>query len=238
MTIIRRASHLEKDIPEEPSMQPPTSKTAAMAALSAAIAAGMNGQRRQAQPYTGTPGSRSHTPVRMPFDDSPPVSPSADKEFMQTPKTTATFASGNLLDRAPGTSHSAKSSNPLLGLGIEQPSMSTRIPPGRRPPKLDMDAVREAEARGSTTSLADLIKRATRLAANLDRGKTASRLGMLDMFGSQEKLNRVNRDSTMSDMISAFPAPATGGTPRSEWPPGEKGDMYASTTDLSKTQLS
>jgi hypothetical protein len=118
--------------------------------------------------------------------------------------------------------------------------MSNKIPASRRPPKLDMDAVRDAEARGSTTSLADLIKRATKLAANLDRGKTASRLGMLDMFGSGEKLGlggATNRHSTMSDMLSAFPAPAIGGTPTKRdtaWPLGEKSEAYASTTDLSR----
>ena len=41
----------------------------------------------------------------------------------------------------------------------------------RRPPRLDIDAVRDAEARGSLTSLPDLIRRATRLASMIDRGK-------------------------------------------------------------------
>ena len=41
----------------------------------------------------------------------------------------------------------------------------------RRPPRLDMDAVRDAEARGSLTSLPDLIRRATRLASMIDKGK-------------------------------------------------------------------
>lgn len=40
----------------------------------------------------------------------------------------------------------------------------------RQPPRLDMNAVRDAEARGSLTSLPDLIRRATRLAAMMDRG--------------------------------------------------------------------
>jgi hypothetical protein len=49
----------------------------------------------------------------------------------------------------------------------------------RRPPKLDIDAVRSAEARGSLTSLPDLIRRATRLAAMMDKGKRpASRFDM------------------------------------------------------------
>jgi hypothetical protein len=66
--------------------------------------------------------------------------------------------------------------------------------PGRpRPPRLDVDAVREAEARGSLTSLPELIRRATRLAANLDRGKTASRLG-LDFWeaGAPDKKHHSN----------------------------------------------
>jgi hypothetical protein len=46
------------------------------------------------------------------------------------------------------------------------------------PPPLNVNAVRDAEVRGSLTSLPDLIRRATKLAANLDRGKTASRLGL------------------------------------------------------------
>ncbi|EXJ77477.1 hypothetical protein A1O3_09703 [Capronia epimyces CBS 606.96] len=237
-TIKNRTSQLEREIPEQPPTPVQTSRTATMNALSAAVAAGIN--VRSLEDRSGTPGSRSYTPVRMPFDSSPPASPSVDREFLQTPKSPQTIASTNMLEQLPGSGHSHKSTKSLLGLGIEQSSMSNRIPASRRPPKLDMDAVREAENRGSTTSLADLIKRATRLAANLDRGKTASRLGMLDMFGSSDRLDGANRHSTMSDMISAFPAPAVGGTPTTrrdtQWPLGEKGDAYASTTDLSKSQ--
>ncbi|OAL56817.1 hypothetical protein IQ07DRAFT_607117 [Pyrenochaeta sp. DS3sAY3a] len=99
----------------------------------------------------------------------------------------------------------------------------------RRPPRLDVDAVRDAEARGSLTSLPDLIRRATRLAANLDRGKTASRLG-LDFWeaGAPEKNTR---QSGLSDMLAAFPPPGQdtplrSGTPNaannrlSKWPSG------------------
>lgn len=59
----------------------------------------------------------------------------------------------------------------------------SRLSAMRRPPRLDMDAVRAAEARGSLTSLPDLIRRATRLAAMMDKGKRpASRLDTLDGF--------------------------------------------------------
>lgn len=102
----------------------------------------------------------------------------------------------------------------------------------RRPARLDMDAVRDAEARGSLTSLPDLIRRATRLAANLDRGRTASRLG-LDFWetGAPDK-NQI-RQSGLSEMLAAFPPPGQEtpnrsgrGTPNfgngslSKWPSG------------------
>lgn len=59
------------------------------------------------------------------------------------------------------------------------PTMSDKRPGGKKPPRLNMNAVRDAEARGSLSSLSDLIRRATKLASNLDRGKTASRCDML-----------------------------------------------------------
>ncbi|RMZ72103.1 epidermal growth factor-like type 3 [Pyrenophora seminiperda CCB06] len=75
-----------------------------------------------------------------------------------------------------------------------------------RPATLDMDAVREAEARGSLTSLPDLIRRATRLAANLDRGRTASRLNM-DFWENGAPNQNQARQSGLSEMLAAFPPP-------------------------------
>jgi hypothetical protein len=79
--------------------------------------------------------------------------------------------------------------------------------------KLDIDAVRDAEARGSLTSLSDLIRRATRLASNLDRGRTASRMGMsffegLDSTERALAVQEANRRSgSISDILGSFPAP-------------------------------
>ncbi|KAK3109669.1 hypothetical protein LTR53_016822 [Teratosphaeriaceae sp. CCFEE 6253] len=97
----------------------------------------------------------------------------------------------------------------------------------RRPPRLDVDAVRDAEARGSLTSLPDLIKRATRLASNLDRGKTASRLGMTWFDGVEgngdEKRRSYNtnsdkrRSGSINDMLASFPPPGIA------TPPGSRG---------------
>lgn len=87
---------------------------------------------------------------------------------------------GNTMDGSSDPSGETQSS--LNAPGARTYSRLSAI---RRPPRLDMDAVRQAEARGSLTSLPDLIKRATRLAASLERGKRpASRLDDLNDYGS------------------------------------------------------
>lgn len=70
------------------------------------------------------------------------------------------------------------------------PTMSDKRPGARRPPRLDINAVRDAEARGSLSSLSDLIRRATKLASNLDRGKTASRT---DLAADEESNNALGK---------------------------------------------
>ncbi|KAG5950777.1 hypothetical protein E4U53_004427 [Claviceps sorghi] len=87
----------------------------------------------------------------------------------------------------------------------DAPRQHGRMSAMKRPPRLDIDAVRAAEARGSLTSLPDLIMRATRLAAMIDKGKRpASRLDVLDGW-MNEKDDR--HKSGFSDMIAAFPPP-------------------------------
>ncbi|KAI4124255.1 MAG: hypothetical protein LQ347_005805, partial [Umbilicaria vellea] len=80
------------------------------------------------------------------------------------------------------TLHSSGSSSPFT---LPTPPMSGKTGL-RRPPPLNLGSAVDPDVRGSLTSLPDLIRRATRLASNLDRGKTASRLGMWDMFNNGE----------------------------------------------------
>ncbi|KAJ5116426.1 hypothetical protein N7456_000774 [Penicillium angulare] len=100
------------------------------------------------------------------------------------------------------------------------PTMSDKRPNGRKPPRLDMEAVRGAEARGSLSSLTDLIRRATKLASNLDRGRTSSRA---DLAGAgadlREQGNRGRTSGSLSDILASFPNPSVL-TPdtRSSWP--------------------
>lgn len=86
--------------------------------------------------------------------------------------------------------------SPMHGVGrpsSKGPSMSDKVPSDRRPPQLDMEAVRDSEIRTSISSLPDLIRRATRLAANLDRGKMAQRKAMFDVSNEKRNGTAVNQ---------------------------------------------
>lgn len=96
----------------------------------------------------------------------------------------------------------------------------------RKPPRLDVDKIKEEEKRGSLSSLSDLIRRATKVASNLDRGRTASRLGMEAWLGpgngngkglgnsnnnSSGEMEKYRRSAgSLSDILASFPPPAPG----------------------------
>lgn len=144
-----------------------------------------------------------------------------------------------------------KEKDGLTALGEIQYNRHSAI---RRPPKLNLNAVRDAEARGSLTSLPDLIRRATKLASMMNEGKRpASRLNGLNDFPMENsekgslgsyhpwsfsyrrglKLTHYpapnTRLSGLSGMLAAFPPPGANGTPlqtphSAHWP------GYASST--------
>ncbi|KAL9129620.1 MAG: hypothetical protein Q9217_001976 [Psora testacea] len=81
----------------------------------------------------------------------------------------------------------------------------------KSPPPLNLEASKATSARGSASSLPELIRRATRLASNLDRGKTASRMCMLDVLNKKdmekrEEAEQASRNSSISDILAAFPS--------------------------------
>ncbi|KAI9904129.1 hypothetical protein N3K66_000658 [Trichothecium roseum] len=99
---------------------------------------------------------------------------------------------------------------------IPAPKPGRRLSAMKRPQRLDIDAVRAAEARGSITSLPDLIKRATRLASMIEKGnRPASKLDNLTDFlndkagviGATDGSSNDRHQSGLSDMIAAFPPP-------------------------------
>ena len=123
------------------------------------------------------------------------VENSSSSSTLPTAKTqTPAAASATLTDAILNAYSSASATDPSTPSDARG-TPSPQLPPGgrpysrlsaiRRPPRLDMDAVRKAEARGSMTSLPDLIRRATRLAASLERGRRpASRFE--DFSGSED----------------------------------------------------
>ncbi|RMJ23962.1 hypothetical protein PHISP_05177 [Aspergillus sp. HF37] len=99
------------------------------------------------------------------------------------------------------------------------PKMSDKRPGGPRPPRLDMGAVRDAEVRGSLTSLPDLIRRATKLASRLDHGRTASRADVCDDTREIRPpfAQRLRNSASVSDILASFPHPGAS-EGRSSWP--------------------
>ncbi|KAG6000165.1 hypothetical protein E4U21_005760 [Claviceps maximensis] len=135
-----------------------------------------------------------------------PASRNIQRSQRQTANAEGISSEAILKAFAAASSSDVQESIPLA----DAPRQHSRLSAMKRPPRLDMDAVRAAEARGSLTSLPDLIMRATRLAAMIDKGKRpASRLDALDGW-MNEKNDR--RKSGFSDMLAAFPPPVH--TPR------------------------
>lgn len=196
--------------------------------ISAGVAAGALGSSRDNTP---TPPDR-HSPSQVTSGNRTIIiesSPSNSRSSSQdSGKGSSTLVEPIGRSRSPLASAAGRSARqPANPLSVDHrpvskgPSMSEKVPSNHRPPQLDMEAVRDSEARASITSLPDLIRRATRLAANLDRGKTASRTGLFDMFNAEKKQQR-RRSGSISDILASFPPPSRG-TPdgartESRWP--------------------
>lgn len=115
------------------------------------------------------------------------------------------------------------SDEPTPNLRQVPKSMLSERVGARRPPDLDVERVRVQEARASLTSLPDLIRRATRLAANLDRGKTASRLGMDWAIRENGALDSSREKGQVQSQANRATSP-TQSTPRTEWPSNRSGN--------------
>jgi len=145
----------------------------------------------------GSPAGKNSPTLKLPSPDSPtsfpglalghsPVSSrSASSSPLAQPLVAFTNedyseSSGFPFPNNLGHSKGVSPDSPVLE-GLSAPKnfpAGTAKPQRRLPPRLNMDAVRDAEARGSLTSLPDLIRRATKLAAVLETGRPDSRWGM------------------------------------------------------------
>ncbi|KAL7929565.1 hypothetical protein V8C35DRAFT_192860 [Trichoderma chlorosporum] len=160
-------------------------------------------------------------------DESTDSSTNTSFTNRQTPATTPGMAS-HIATVALNRGNTMSPADLRKAAGSPQPT--SRLSAIRRPPRLDIDAVREAESRGSLTSLPDLIRRATRLASMIDKGKRpSSRLDELDFFSEKRGSDGMKRpyderyQSGFSDMLAAFPPPVqtpqhTGRGPMGSWP--------------------
>lgn len=161
--------------------------------------------------FLDSPGSSSptgtrtpQTAARLPYSRSPsnPGSP-ADPRIHEI--------LGNL-EKGGALSSSSGGTTPARTVSISMSEKGIKRPP---PLKLASSA-KDGPGRASQSSLPELIRRATRLATNLDRGNTASRVGMLEVLNAkdQERQRKGSQNGSLSDIIAAFPSPSpTPGTP-------------------------
>ncbi|KAI0905220.1 hypothetical protein F4823DRAFT_147434 [Ustulina deusta] len=166
--------------------------------------------------------SASQRPAPKPIQSSPFASGTGyvDGSSSSSAQTTAKNSGGPGLttNSMLNAFESASATDPSTVPRMDPQLKPSRLSGLRRPPRLDIDAVRTAEARGSLTSLPDLIRRATRLATMMDRGKRpASRFDDLDfpaeIYGMDTEKNDYyeldKHQSGLSDMLAAFPPPAS-----------------------------
>lgn len=71
--------------------------------------------------------------------------------------------------------------------------------------RINVEATREAEPRASLSTLPEFIKRATKLAANLDRGITASRLGVDAWVNEKLPSSPGHGADSLSDVLGPLP---------------------------------
>ncbi|KAK6496300.1 hypothetical protein TWF481_002325 [Arthrobotrys musiformis] len=112
-----------------------------------------------------------------------------------------------------GSQSPSVATGPLgANLSIPQPALNRP-----RPPRLNIDAVREAEARGSLTSLPELIRRATKLAAVLETGARPDSRWEGSRAPSMMSTDTSNMNGhghghgryqeSLSDILASFPPP-------------------------------
>lgn len=141
-----------------------------------------------------SPVSRSQTPFNTPFS---PVSRS------QTP----VGSKGKNVIRTPETRDPFNTEATVSPLTFTDPSTAEREQ--KRPPGLNLTPPKSGDVRSSQTSLPELIRRATKLASNLDRTRTASRVGAWDGIRGNEKSARGDDSHSISDILAAFPSPSS-----------------------------
>ena len=166
-------------------------------------------------PYSGYESDATF--LDSPRSASPPMPKAYRNENLSNPYFSSPSSPGTPVDPRVGQIlGNLEKGGALPSSGTVSPGSSlgpSRKQSLKRPPPLNLESPGKIPGRGSQSSLPELIRRATRLASNLDRGKTASRVGMLDVLNKkdmekQEEVKNVSRDGSISDMLAAFPSPS------------------------------
>ncbi|KAL1875130.1 hypothetical protein VTK73DRAFT_10267 [Phialemonium thermophilum] len=161
------------------------------------------------------------TPLQDPFKDGTGYVEASSESSGTIPRVKAPVPTAVTTDVAQSAAGAPAPSQTPLGRPF------SRLSAIWRPPRLETEPTARAESRGSMTSLPDLIRRATRLAASLERGRRpASRFEDLDDSSEPDIFGRYGGDkelsvdgekhqSGLSDMLAAFPPPAQANNRRS-----------------------
>lgn len=182
---------------------------------------------KRGRPSLRTISKATSDGVKSPESEPVPSIPKEDtsRGYTQTRQSFETDSTDSIELEKGGLSIENEQQAKSSKLAMPGPGFSSKRN-ARRPPELDLGTVRKAEARGSLTSLPDLIRRATRVASNLEHGRTASKIGILDMFDSGKEPKRpkpahARSSASLSDILASFPPPRTD-TPddgfRGSWP--------------------
>ncbi|KAJ4390319.1 hypothetical protein N0V85_007342, partial [Neurospora sp. IMI 360204] len=152
-------------------------------------AGGWAGENQGTGPGPTTPG----TPFRDPFATGTGYIENSSSSSTKTPQNKTPIGSAITTDAILDAYDNASSYDQTSSSNERMPGRTySRFSAIRRPPNLDMDAVRKAQARGSLTSLSELIRRATRLEQSLENGKRpASRIEeqLYDEFGHEKDMS-------------------------------------------------
>lgn len=142
-----------------------------------------------------------------------PVSPNPTSPAFNTPFSPVSRSQTPAGSKAKHAFGTPETRDPFNTQATASPLTSTSPSSGergqKRPPGLTLTPPKTGEVRSSQSSLPELIRRATKLASNLDRTRTASRVGAWDGIRGNEKSARGDDAHSISDILAAFPSPSS-----------------------------
>lgn len=164
-----------------------------------------------------------------------PASTSPTSPMINTPFSPYTESQSPAGPRIKRTLENTDRGGPFSTNATASPLTSTAPSTGekeeQRAVALTLTGPQDGGVRSSQSSLPELIRRATKMASNLDRSRTASRVGAWDGIRRNKKSARGDDSNSISDILAAFPSPS------SSSPTGER-QSQRRTSPVGKSSLS